>query len=261
MTASDSLPTTPDTPRSGGFATTSWSLVAVAGGDETPQSRQALETLCRAYWRPLHAYVRRRVADVHEAQDLTQGFFTRLLERNDFAAVRADRGRFRAWLLTALKHHMINEGHKARAQKRGGGRVPLSLDFDGHDSGLRWEPGDPTTPEQVYEREWASTVLASVFEHLRRESQGQPDGDSDRARRFELLTPFLAGTMPRGAYAGAAEQLGISEGAARMAVQRLRERYRELLRSEIAQTVRDPAEVDDEIAALFAAVRASPRIL
>jgi len=283
--------TRPTPPPPSDFATTRWSLVADAGDGSSPRSREALETLCRSYWAPLHAYVRRRVADTHEAQDLTQGFFTRLLERNDFAAARADRGRFRAYLLTAFKHFLINEWDKARAQKRGGGRVHLSLDFDGRDdsSAPVSEPSDSTTPEQAYERAWATTMLSHVFERLRAENGGaaarvdggaEPDpggsdpgapaptapgttapDPADPARRFELLKPFIAGGAPRGAYAGVAEALGLSEGAARMAAQRLRARFGELLRAEVAETVRDPALVDEEIAALFAAVRPAPRIL
>ncbi len=236
------------------FATTRWSLVVAAADAET--GREALATLCQTYWVPLHAYVRRRVQSEDEARDLTQGFFARLLERNDFAAARRERGRFRAYLLGALKHFLANEWDRARAQKRGGGQTPLSLDFADGESRLRWEVGDPVTPEQVYERQWVATLLERVFEELRAE-QVEKDGE----RRFEALKIYLTGDAPRGSYAATATELELNPGAVRMAVQRLRERYRQLLRRQIAQTVSEPAEVDEEIGRLFAAVRPSPRIL
>jgi RNA polymerase sigma-70 factor (ECF subfamily) len=253
------------TPGSDGFATTRWSLVADAGDATNDAGREALSVLCHSYWLPLYAYVRRRVASEHEAQDLTQGFFARILERNDVAAARQDRGRFRAYLLTALKHYLANEWEKARALKRGGGKAPLSLDMDFRDgeTRLHLEPGDPTTPEQAYERQWATTVLGAVFTRLREESvhRGDETGREERAARFDALKPFLAGAMPRGSTTEVAQTLGMSETAVRTAVARLRDRYREILRSEIAQTVRDSADVDEEIAGLFAAVRPAPRIL
>ncbi len=256
--------TPPHQPSGDGFATTRWSLVAAAGEAESEHGRQALAALCHGYWLPLYAYVRRRTPDEHEAQDLTQGFFARFLERNDFAAARRDRGRFRAYLLTSLKHFLANEWDRARALKRGGGQAPLPLDFGDGERRLLDEPDDPTTPEQAYERQWVRTVLDVATRRLRDEFIAQaadPARQAERRTRFEALLPHLAGTLPRGSVADTARQLGLGEGAVRTAALRLRDRYGAILRNEIAQTLCDPSGVDDEIAALFAAVRPAPRIL
>jgi RNA polymerase sigma-70 factor (ECF subfamily) len=239
-----------------GFATTRWSVIAAAGELDSDAAREALAVLCQAYWRPLYAYVRRRVSSEHEAQDLTQGFFVQLLERNDFAVANPDRGRFRAFLLTALKHFLANQGQRARAKKRGDGQVLLSLDFQDGES----QQGDPVddslTPEEVFQRHWVTAILGVVLDQLRDEyhSKGQLE-------LFEELKPHLAGSGARGSYAELATRLDRGEGALRMAVQRMRARYRELLRQEIAQTVRNPEDVDEEIASLFAALRPTPKIL
>jgi RNA polymerase sigma-70 factor (ECF subfamily) len=202
------------------------------------------------YWYPLYVYVRRRVVDVNEAQDLTQAFFAQLLEKNYVASATPDRGRFRAFLLTALKHYLSKQWEKARAQKRGGGHVPISLDFQAADSSLAIEPAAGLTPEQLYDQQWAIALLGQIMQRLRTEfdEAAKPD-------QFEELKGFVIGDHGGKTYAEAAVRLKMTEAAARKAASRLRRRYRELLREEIAQTVSGPEEVDDEIRNLFATLK------
>jgi RNA polymerase sigma-70 factor (ECF subfamily) len=238
-----------DQPIAGGrsdFATTHWSVVIAAGQRGAPEQNSALAQLCTLYWYPIYAYVRHRVGDVHEAQDLTQAFFEQLLERRPFEAADPDRGRFRAFLLTACKRFLINEWHKGRAAKRGGGRPRLSLDFDSGESKLGLVAAEALTPEELFEQQWAITLLQRVLEQLHADYAAK-----NRLRHFDVLRPFLAGSPQRSGYAEAARMLGISETTAKVAAHRMRSRYRELLRAEIAQTVERPEEVDDEIRALF----------
>lgn len=230
------------------FTTTRWSLVASAGGRDWPAARQALEQLCRAYWYPLYAFVRRRVGSADEAQDLTQDFFAWLLQRNTVASADPQRGRFRAFLLASLKNFLANHWEKQQAFKRGGGRAVLPLDFAAGEDRYRLEPADNCTPERLFERQWAMTLLEQVLAGLRQEQ-----ADAGKLAQFENLLPLLAGPPP-GGYAAAAAQLGLSENAARVAAHRLRQRYRERLRAEIAHTVCGPQEVDDEIRRLFEVV-------
>jgi RNA polymerase sigma-70 factor (ECF subfamily) len=233
------------------FATTHWSLVVAAGDQQRPDASQALAQLCELYWYPLYTYIRRRVADVNEAQDFTQTFFERLIEKRQFEAADPERGRFRAFLLTACKRFLINEWHKARAAKRGGGQRPLSLDFNSGESKFSQIAEDSRTAEQLYDQQWAMTLLDQVLQKLRLEYAAKnKQGD------FEILKPFLAGSTASGAHAKAARALGITEGAAKVAAHRLRKRYRELLRAAIAETVERPEQVDDEIRDLFAALGA-----
>ena len=229
------------------FATTHWSLVLAAGDREKPEASDALAQLCEIYWYPLYAYVRRRVGDVHEAQDFTQAFFARLIDERSFEAAEPERGRFRAFLLTACKRFLINEWHKGRTAKRGGGRRPLSLDFESGESRLGLVAVDTVTAEQLFEQEWAVTLLDHVLNLLRAEYVAK-----DRLRHFEALKHFLAGAPRQDGYHDAAKALGISETTAKVAAHRMRKRYRELLRAEIAQTVERPEDVDDEIRDLFA---------
>jgi DNA-directed RNA polymerase specialized sigma24 family protein len=236
-------------PRSGQFATTRWSIVIAAGGPPSPDSRQALESLAQAYWYPLYAYIRRRVPDVNEAQDLTQAFFAELLEKNYVGQAMAERGRFRSFLLTAFKHFLGKEWEKAKAQKRGGGRLPISLNFSSADSSLCIEPPAGLTAEQVYERQWAIALLTRITERLRNEFE-----DAGKAAQFEQFKGFLIGDPAGSTYAEAAAKLGMTEAAAKKAGSRIRQRYGELLREEIAQTVSRAEEVDDEIRSLFAAL-------
>jgi RNA polymerase sigma factor (sigma-70 family) len=229
------------------FATTRWSLVLAAGERDNSTSPEALAELCQSYWYPLYAYVRRRIGDVHEAQDLTQAFFQQFLEKHAISAADPNRGRFRAFLLTACKRFLINEWHKDRAEKRGGFRKRLSLDFDLGESKYALEAIETENPERLYEQQWAITLLARVLEKLRTEFEAK-----QKPAHFEQLKQFLSGSKKTEAYAQAALELGISAGALKVAAHRLRTRYRELLRFEIAQTVENPNEVDDEIKSLFA---------
>jgi RNA polymerase sigma factor (sigma-70 family) len=228
------------------FATTNWSLVLAAGGREDSGSRKALAELCEAYWYPVYAYVRRRVPDVHEAQDLTQEFFARLLEEHSIEPADPSRGRFRSFLLTTCKRFLVNEWHKARTAKRGGGQLPLSLDFESGESKYIVEAVDTLTAERLYERQWALALLARVMERLREEFLKKR-----KESHFEHLKQFISGSKGAEAYRAAADALGISEGAVKVAAHRLRTQYRDLLRSEIGQTVEEPEEVDDEIRSLF----------
>jgi DNA-directed RNA polymerase specialized sigma24 family protein len=229
------------------FATTHWSMVLAAGNRGRPDASRALAQLCETYWYPLYAYVRRSVGDVHEAQDFTQAFFERLLELRPFETIDPERGRFRAFLLTACKRFLINEWHKGRAEKRGGGRRALSLDFESGESKLGLVAVDTVTAEQLFEQEWAVTLLDHVLNLLRAEYVAK-----DRLPNFEALKHFLAGASRQDGYHDAARALGISETTAKVAAHRMRKRYRELLRAEIAQTVERPESVDDEIRNLFA---------
>jgi RNA polymerase sigma-70 factor (ECF subfamily) len=230
------------------FQTTHWSLVVAAGQRLSPQSDRALSELCRKYWLPLYGYVRRRVADVHEAQDLTQDFFCRVLERNFFAAADPGRGRFRAFLLTSLKHFLANEWEKRRTQKRGGGLTMIELDFAVGESRLSLEPAHEETPERLFDRQWALTLLDLVLARLRAEFRVAGKED-----QFEQLKPFLSGARERTgeSYSEAGRAAGMTAEAVKVAAHRLRQRYRELLRAEIAQTVAQPGDVDDEIRDLF----------
>ena len=229
------------------FETTHWSIVLAAGHRSSPDSDEALESLCRTYWYPLYAYVRRRVPNVHEAQDLTQEFFARLVERNYVTEADPVRGRFRAFLLTAFKHFLSKERDKAKAQKRGGGRAPVSLDFLSGESRLSIEPSEDLTAEQVYDRQWAVTLLDRVMDHLCDEFVR-----AGKRPQFDQLKGFLIGEQAGVTYADVANALGVTEGTVKMTVHRMRKRYRKLLRSEIAQTVASPGDVDDEIRSLVA---------
>jgi RNA polymerase sigma-70 factor (ECF subfamily) len=234
---------------SGRFATTRWSMVQAAGAKPSPETERALADLCQRYWFPLYVYVRRRIGNVEEARDLTQEFFARLLERKIIARADPQRGRFRSFLLTSLQHFLANEWQKQRTQKRGGAQRRLPLDFDSKDSQVSVEPAHDWTAERLFERQWALTLLDGVLADLRQEYEA-----AGRTRWFEQLKPFLAGDTKTAPYADAAAALQVSEGAVRVAAHRLRKRYRELLRREVAQTVADDADVEDEIRALFAAV-------
>lgn len=232
-----------------GFATTRWSLVLAAGKQPADDSRAALEALCKAYWYPVYAYVRRRTAQADDAQELTQAFFAFVLERNTLAAADPDRGRFRAFLLTACHNFLANAWAKESAQKRGGGRAVLSLDFEQGEDRYRLEPADRFTPERWFERQWALTLLDRVLGLLRDEFAR--DG---KQAQFDVLKVFLDGQKDPLSSAELAARLNVSEGAARVIVHRLRRRYREILREEIAQTVADESEIDDEIRGLFDAL-------
>lgn len=229
------------------FATTRWSVVNSASHNSSPDAQVALEALCQAYWFPLYAYVRKRVVNIEEANDLTQAFFERLLEKNYLAEANPDRGLFRSFLITAFKHFLSKEWEKARAKKRGGGRVELSLDFDEGDSRISHEPSSDLTPDQIYEQQWAITLLGRVMNRLQSEYD-----DAGKQEQFDQLKDFIIGQYSEKTYSDVAETLSTTEAAMKMTAHRMRRRYRELLRDEIADVVATPEDVDDEIRNLFA---------
>jgi RNA polymerase sigma-70 factor (ECF subfamily) len=231
------------------FRTTRWSVVLAARDGPSPEARQALRDLCEAYWYPLYAFIRRQGHPAEEARDLTQEFFLRLLEKDFLALVDQSRGKFRSFLMAACKHFLANERDRARAQKRGGGREVLSLDAQAGESRYIAEPTHDLTAERLFERRWALLLLHRVLERLRDEWRRAGKGE-----QFETLKAFLTGEKPAGQYAEAAAALGATPGAVRVAAHRLRRRYRELLREEIARTVNDPGEVEAEIRDLIAAL-------
>jgi RNA polymerase sigma-70 factor (ECF subfamily) len=228
------------------FATTHWSVVLTAGQTGALGAQNALARLCSTYWYPLYAYVRRRGYSAHDAQDLTQAFFAQLLERQSFALADPNRGRFRSFLLGVMNHFLANEWTRAHAQKRGGGATVLSLQFETAETRYGQEPADHTTPEQNYERRWAMALLEEVLRQLADEYKS--DG---RAELFAELNPCLVGERAAQPYAELAVKLGVSEGTVKSAVHRMRQRYRQLLRDEIANTVAEPGEVDVELRHLF----------
>ena len=229
------------------FATTHWSVVLQAGRASSPQSRAALEKLCRAYWFPLYTFIRRQGRGPEEAQDLTQAFFAHFLESESLNRADPRKGRFRSFLLGALKYFLVNEWQREHRQKRGGGCVVFSLDEMDPETRLALEPADEMTPEMAYERRWAEAVLAQVLARLQSEFAA-----GGQAERFEMLKVFLLAGQEPAAYADVAAQLGLSESAVKSAIYRLRQRYGELIRAEIAHTVASPAEVEDELRHLLA---------
>jgi len=226
------------------FATTHWSVVtmAMAGQQNPPAARQALETLCRTYWYPLYAFVRRQGYGPEDAQDLTQAFFARFVGKDFLSDVRRERGKFRSFLLASLKHFLANEWDRTRAQKRGGGRVFVHLDDATAEERYRLEPRDDMSPEKIYERRWALTLLDRVLSRLRDELV-----EAGKAEQYEALKPFLLAGQGAIPYAEVAARIPSTPEAVKVAVHRLRKRYRELLRAEIAQTVSSPGEVEEEI--------------
>lgn len=231
------------------FQTTRWSLVLTARDDAQADSERALAELCQAYWQPLYAYVRRQGYRAEEARDLTQGYFLRLLEKRFLDDVRPGTGPFRAFLLVSLKHFLSSERERERALKRGGGELPVSLDAEDAERRYRLEPVDHLTPEHVFERRWAQTVVDRALARLR--ELFALDG---KLREFELLRPCLVGDAGRGSYREIAAELEMTEGAVRVAVHRVRRRYGALLREEVAQTVADPQDVDGELRNLLLAL-------
>jgi len=231
------------------FATTHWSVVLAAGGEATPNSANALEQLCGAYWYPLFAYLRRRGYEAHDAQDLTQSFFVHLLEGNRLGTVSPIKGKFRSFLLSALKNFLANEFDKTQALKRGVQFSFVPLDTETGEARFRLEPAHDLTPDRAFEQSWALALLDTVMKRLRAEH-----GDPEKARVFDALQIYLSGDKGVLPYAEMALRLNLTEGAIKMAVLRLRRRFGELLRAEISQTVTRPEEVDEEIRCLFAAV-------
>ena len=232
-----------------GFVTTHWSLVVAAGNDNTSVAQDALATLYGIYWYPLYAYVRRRGRTADDARDVVQAFFLSLLERRDFSRLARERGRFRAFLLASMKHYLANDFGRRQALKRGGGATPCALSLDGAEDRYAREPADPMTPEMLYERRWALTVIDQVLLTIRTEWC-----DQGRERVFEELRDCLLGTRARGGYAETAARLAMSEGAVKTAVHRLRRRFQTELQKRVAETLSEPGDSDDEIRSLIRAL-------
>lgn len=231
------------------FATTHWTVVLAAGSPDSSRYREALETLCRTYWFPLYAYLRRQGYSTHDAEDQTQAFVAHTLEKLDLGRADPNRGRFRSFLLSMLKHFVADQQDRANAQKRGGGKKPFSLDVAGAETRYRLEPSIGLTPDRLFEKSWALTVLNQTMARLKAET-GRPE----KQRLFEHLKSHLAGGTDTVPYRDLAVELRMTEGAVKVALHRLRKRYRELLREGIAQTVSSDREIDDEIRALFEAL-------
>jgi RNA polymerase sigma-70 factor (ECF subfamily) len=228
------------------FVTTHWSVVLSAGGGDSSRAPGDLERLCRSYWYPLYAYVRRRGYGPQDAEDLTQEFFARLLKHHWLALADRSKGRFRSFLLMVLNRFLANEWDKIRAQKRGGGVGAIPLPMDTAQTRYAREPSTTTNPERIYERQWALTLLDQVLESLRIEYQ-----QAGKAALFDALKPCLVGSRETQPYAKLAASLAMTEGAVKAAVCRLRERYRQRLKKEVALTVASPAEGDSELRHLF----------
>lgn len=227
------------------FLTTHWSVV-LAAGQESPQGVAALEDLCRVYWKPLYSYVRRQGHDTHEAQDLTQEFFSRLLQKHYLELADPARGRFRTFLLTSLKRFLINDWKHACRQKRGGGEQPLSLDGQFERDDHVFEAAAGLSPDQIYEKRWAEALLEEVLRKL--------EGDYEAVgmeRLFHELKVYIWGEKNALSYVQIGEQLGLTEGAVKVAAHRMRRRFRELLRSELSNTVADPKDIEAELQYLF----------
>ena len=217
---------------------------------ESLAAEEALEKLCRTYWRPLYGFVRREGSGPEEAKDLTQGFFALILERKDFQSVRQEKGRLRSFLLASLKHFMANERRDARAIKRGGGQTLIPFDEMGSDDSTESDRSEMLSPDLLYDRRWALTVLDRVFARLREETQG-----SASAPLQERLNTLLSDEPDRPSQAEIASEFGMTENAVKQAFHRLRQRFRQLLREEVAHTVATPAEIEDELRHLIAALR------
>jgi RNA polymerase sigma-70 factor (ECF subfamily) len=230
------------------FETTHWSLVIKAGDIASPGAAAALATLCETYWFPVYAFVRRSGRSPEDAQDLTQGFFTRVLEKNYFKDARQERGRFRAFLLTSVRHFLANQRDWDRATKRGGGQPHLSLEFDDGERRYQIEPVENETPEHIYERRWAMAALDLGMRRLAATYEGEA-----RQKLYEKLRPFLTGEDPQ-SYASIARELDMTEGALRVAAHRLRQQFAACLREVIAETVDGPGDVADELRHLMTVV-------
>ena len=252
---STKIPASPEESPSGGgggrarFATTRWTMVLAAGRSSSPEATKALEELCRAYWYPLYAYARRRGCAKEDAEDLTQAFFARLLEKDFLRAASREKGRFRTFMLVACQRFMANEWDRARALKRGGGQTILSLNLATAERRYHDEPADPLSADKIFERRWALTLIEKTMSRLRTEYAA-----AGKAADFAQLKTFLTADSGEIPYAQLAAELGQNEGALRVAVHRLRKRFRELFRQEVAQTVSDPGEIEAELRHLLGAL-------
>jgi len=246
---SEHTPSNPGDKVGSRFSTTHWSMVLAAGAFGSAGSREALERLCKTYWFPLYTYLRRRGCDTHEAEDCTQAFFAALLQRHGLQRANPERGKFRSFLLSALNHFLADERDHAGAQKRGGGKEIISLDVEDAETRYRCEPAHDLTPEKLFEKSWSLTVLSNAMARLKAEF-----AEEGKEQLFESLKPHLPAGKGPASYKDVAARLGLTEAAVKVAVHRLRHRYRQLVREEIAQTVSTPEEVDEEIRDLFAAL-------
>lgn len=237
-------------PRRRRFATTRWTLVLAAADSGDPGADDALASLCEIYWPPVYSYVRHRGESEEDAQDLTQEFFLRVMEKSYLRAANPERGRFRSFLLAAVKNFMSNEWDRRTAKKRGGGRLVIPLEVESEENAYRIEPRYDRTPEAVYEKRWALTVLERVLGLLAEEMRSSPLG-----HRFERLRPFLLEGGSGASYREVAAELGMTESAVRVAIHRMRKRFGLLLREQVAQTVEDPGAIDDEIRYLLSVVQ------
>jgi len=228
------------------FTTTHWSVVLAAKGGNSTCARAALEALCRAYWYPLYAFARRLGLNPADAEDMVQGFFERCLEKDYLASADQAKGRFRSFLLIALKRFMANQADKSRARKRGSGQALVALDALSAENRYAREPGHELSPDKLFERRWALTLLDRVLDQLRAEQAA-----TGRSEMFEALKDCLTGRAPEAAYAALGARFGLNAGALRIAAHRLRRRYRELLEAEIARTVSSPREIEEERRYLF----------
>ncbi len=227
------------------FATTHWSVVVRAGDSQSPESLSAMERLCRTYWYPLYAFVRRRGHSHEDASDLTQAFFAKFLEKRYLRSVDSNLGKFRTFLLTSMTHFLANEWDKSQAQRRGGGARMVSLEDSAADRRYQLEPTDEVTPETLFERRWAQTLMAVVLERLSTETD---------AKRFEILKAFLLEDKGAVSYEAASAELGLSVAAITSAIHRMRARFRALLLEEVGHTVEKPGEVKEELRHLLAAL-------
>lgn len=234
------------------FPTTRWTLVVGADSSHSPEAREALAALCEAYWRPLYAFVRSRGYGAEDARDLVQGFFARFLAHDDVRRADREKGRFRSYLLGALVHHLSDEDDRARAAKRGGGveDLPLELDFEDGERRYVDPPSPDPDPQRVYERRWALELLDRVLERLRGRYE-----EAGQSERFEALVHHVTGQAGPVSYRDLAERLGLTESAIKVSVHRLRARYAELLRREVADTVADPRDVEGELRYLVRVLR------
>lgn len=239
----------PDPNSDVGFGSTDWGLIAAARGGDGPPDRLALADLCSAYWYPLYAFLRKRGYQADQAQDLTQGLFTSLLARDFLGAVGPEKGRFRSYLLACLQNFLSNQRHRDRTLKRGGGVVVRSIDLSDAEGRFADEPSHGLTAEKLFERRWAITLLGHAVERL-----GTEMARAGKGRLFDRLRPALLADGSAAPYSEISEDLGMTENAVKMAAHRVRRRFRELVREEVARTVAGPEEVDDEIRDLFAAL-------
>ena len=236
-------------PSAPGFESTPWSVVLRAQDGTAPQARAALATLCQAYWYPMYAYIRRRSASADEAEELTQEFFTQFLEKDFVSGAEQEKGKFRAFLLACCKHFLANQRRQARTLKRGGGETFVPLDLGAARQRYLLEPANTLTAEKLFDRQWAVTLLERCLDQLKQAYQGE-----DQKALYDELKSYLVGDSSTSSYAEVAARLGMSEGAVKKAAQRLRERYRTIVRKQIRATVEGPEQVEDEIRELFDAL-------